>query len=74
MEGSKWGNFPAFGLGWVVSEENFLKDNSVINLLKLRGGWGRLGNQNVRLNILPFATGDVYNYAFGGLTSSMVIQ
>jgi TonB-linked SusC/RagA family outer membrane protein len=70
MEGSKWGNFPAFGLGWVVSEENFLKDNSVINLLKLRGGWGRLGNQNVRLNILPFATGDVYNYAFGGLTSS----
>lgn len=70
MEGSKWGNFPAFGLGWVISEENFLKDNSVINLLKLRGGWGRLGNQNVRLNILPFATGDVYNYAFGGLTSS----
>ena len=66
----KWGDFPAFGLGWVISEENFLKDNSVINLLKLRGGWGRLGNQNVRLNILPFATGDVYNYAFGGLTSS----
>ena len=69
-EGNKWGNFPAFGLGWVISEENFLKDNSVINLLKLRGGWGRLGNQNVPLNILPFATGDVYNYAFGGLTSS----
>ena len=69
-EGNKWGNFPAFGLGWVISEENFLKDNSVINLLKLRGGWGKLGNQNVPLNILPFATGDNYNYAFGGLTSS----
>jgi hypothetical protein len=24
-EGNKWGNFPAFGLGWVISEENFLK-------------------------------------------------
>ena len=69
-EGNKWGNFPAFGLGWVISEENFLKDNSFVNFLKLRGGWGRLGNQNVPLNILPFATGDVYNYAFGGVTSA----
>lgn len=65
-EGQKWGNFPAFGAGWVISEENFLKDNSTINLLKLRGGWGRLGNQNVPLNFLPFATGANYNYSFGG--------
>lgn len=64
-EGNKWGNFPAFGVGWVISEEDFLKDNSVINSLKLRGGWGKLGNQNVPLNILPFATGGDYNYNFG---------
>lgn len=65
-DGNKWGNFPSFGAGWVVSEENFLKDNSFLNLLKLRGGWGRLGNQNVGLNILPFASGVSYNYSFGG--------
>jgi TonB-dependent starch-binding outer membrane protein SusC len=65
-EGNKWGTFPSFGAGWVVSEENFLKDNSIINLLKLRVGWGRLGNQRIPTNYLPFATGVNYNYAFGG--------
>jgi hypothetical protein len=68
--GNKWGNFPSFGAGWVVSEESFLKDNSFINLLKLRGGWGRLGNQDVQLNYLPFSTGSDYNYSYGGANSS----
>ncbi|MDQ0477684.1 TonB-linked SusC/RagA family outer membrane protein [Chryseobacterium sp. MDT2-18] len=65
-EGNKWGTFPAFGAGWVVSEESFLKDVSFLNMLKLRGGWGRLGNQNIPTNYLPFASGDHYNYAFNG--------
>ncbi|WP_133440252.1 SusC/RagA family TonB-linked outer membrane protein [Chryseobacterium salivictor] len=65
-EGNKWGTFPAFGAGWVVSEESFLKDVSFLNMLKLRGGWGRLGNQNIPSNYLPFASGDHYNYAFNG--------
>ncbi len=43
-------NLPAFGLGWVVSEESFLKDISWINLLKLRAGWGRLANDGVPAN------------------------
>ncbi|GET23257.1 SusC/RagA family TonB-linked outer membrane protein [Prolixibacter denitrificans] len=43
----KWGTFPAFGLGWVVSEENFFKNVRFINYLKLRGGWGRLGNDKI---------------------------
>lgn len=38
--------FPAVGVGWIISDENFLADNSTINLLKLRGGWGAVGNQN----------------------------
>src|SRR5690606_25650703 len=42
-EGNKWGTFPAFGVGWVISEEGFMKDSSIFNLLKLRGGWGKLG-------------------------------
>ncbi|WHF52003.1 SusC/RagA family TonB-linked outer membrane protein [Chryseobacterium gotjawalense] len=65
-QGNKWGTFPAFGAGWVVSEESFLKDVSFLNMLKLRGGWGRLGNQNIPTNYLPFASGDRYNYAFNG--------
>jgi len=65
-EGQKWGTFPAFGLGWVISEESFIKDMGVFDLLKLRGGWGRLGNQNVPANFLPFNTGSEYNYAYNG--------
>ncbi|WP_040756145.1 SusC/RagA family TonB-linked outer membrane protein [Winogradskyella psychrotolerans] len=39
-----WVTTPAVGLGWIISEENFMKDNSTINFLKLRAGWGQLAN------------------------------
>ncbi len=42
----KWGNFPTVGLGWVISEENFFNPNFV-DFLKLRGSWGKLGNDGV---------------------------
>lgn len=42
-----WGYFPSFGLGWVVSEESFMQEQSLFDQLKLRGSWGRLGNNNV---------------------------
>lgn len=44
---TKWGYFPSFGAGWVVSEESFLQDNGVVDFLKIRGGWGRLGNDRI---------------------------
>jgi TonB-linked SusC/RagA family outer membrane protein len=44
---NRWGTFGSVGLGWVLSEEDFFKNNvKVINYLKLRGSWGRLGNSN----------------------------
>ncbi|MEM0578550.1 SusC/RagA family TonB-linked outer membrane protein [Flavobacterium polysaccharolyticum] len=53
----RWGTFPAFGLGWVVTKENFMADVKAINLLKIRGGWGKLGNQNVPLNNQAYSSG-----------------
>ena len=44
----KWGYFPTVGVGWVLSEENFLKNNNIINFLKLRGSWGQLGNDQIQ--------------------------
>jgi len=44
----KWGYFPAVGGGWVLSEEGFMEDNGVFNFLKLRGGWGKLGNNKIQ--------------------------
>ncbi|HEY5745944.1 MAG TPA: TonB-dependent receptor [Chryseolinea sp.] len=44
----KWGYFPTIGAGWVLSQENFLKGNSVVDFLKLRASWGKLGNDKVQ--------------------------
>lgn len=49
-KGKRWGFFPSFAAGWNISEESFIKDNSAlsfINLLKLRGSWGQLGNDRI---------------------------
>jgi TonB-linked SusC/RagA family outer membrane protein len=44
----RWGYFPAFSAGWRVSDETFFKENvKAVSNLKITGGWGQLGNQNV---------------------------
>jgi TonB-linked SusC/RagA family outer membrane protein len=40
----RWGNFFSIGGSWLISQENFLADNSIISNLKLRGSYGELGN------------------------------
>lgn len=47
-DGNRWGWFPSAALAWRASQESFLKDNKVVNNLKLRLGWGATGNQNVQ--------------------------
>ncbi|MGI4871995.1 MAG: SusC/RagA family TonB-linked outer membrane protein [Janthinobacterium lividum] len=41
------GVFPSVGLGWVISDENFLKDVKGLSFLKLRTSYGRLGNDQI---------------------------
>lgn len=43
-EGNNEGIFWSAGIGWNISKENFLKDSQVVNLLKLRGSYGEVGN------------------------------
>lgn len=51
----RYGAFPALSMGWVVSEEPFMKNIKVINHLKIRGGWGKTGNQEIS-NYASFST------------------
>jgi len=44
---NKFGNFPAVSVGWIVTEEDFLKGNKVFSLLKLKTGYGRTGNAEI---------------------------
>lgn len=47
-EGNRWGYFPAVSAGWRISDENFFRNNvRAVSNLKVTGGWGVLGNQNV---------------------------
>jgi TonB-linked SusC/RagA family outer membrane protein len=61
----KWGVFPAVSAGWVMSEEKFLQNVKFLNYLKIRAGYGEVGNARAlnSLNIPIFSAGA--NYAFG---------
>ena len=61
---NKYGIFPSFSLGWRISEEPFLKNTSVSNL-KLRGGWGQTGNQEIP----PKITQPLFTATVGSSTS-----
>ena len=43
----RWGVFPSVSAGWLVSEENFMKDKDWLSNLKLRASYGTLGNQDI---------------------------
>jgi TonB-linked SusC/RagA family outer membrane protein len=60
--GEKFGFFPGVSAGWRISEEGFLQGNSSISNLKLRAGYGRVGNQ---LNAGRFAY--LYTINFGAV-------
>lgn len=64
-EDSRWGFFPGFSAGWVITEEDFMQGVSGIDRLKLRASWGQLGNDrmnsNARLDEYQFAN----NFGFG---------
>lgn len=68
-QNNRWGTFPAFSLGWRLSEEGFMKGiSSVVSDLKLRAAWGQTGNQSIdntaRYSIYDanYGTGDAPTY------------
>ena len=64
-----WGYFPSTALAWKISEEEFMKDFSNLDMLKIRAGWGRVGNDNIGNNaflLTMFNTGPTFvDYVFG---------
>lgn len=58
-EGNKWHYFPSASLGWIISKENFMSNVTAVDFLKLRGGYGSVGNTGIE----PYET-------IGGLSES----
>lgn len=65
---NRWGYFPSFSLGWRLSEENFLNESKTINNLKLRVGWGIVGNDQIDNYAYLGRVGSGANYPIGGIT------
>lgn len=63
---NRWGYFPSFGFGWVVTNESFMKHLSWIETLKLRTSWGRVGNDRVPSDAFTATVTPNLAYPFGG--------
>lgn len=63
---SRWGAFPSFSVGWRMSEEQFFQNMNAdwINNLKIRGSYGKLGNQNIGLYPYQSILDLTGNYSF----------
>ncbi len=61
----RFGVFPSVSVGWVASEEKFLKNNSVINFIKFRGSWGVNGNDQIGDFRFVSTIGGFRSYTFG---------
>ena len=55
----RWGWFPSASVGWRISNEPFMPQTALIDNLKLRAGWGQVGNQ------------EIANYAFGSALNAL---
>lgn len=62
---NKYGVFPSFSVGWNVSNESFWMDSKILNRLKIRGGYGVVGNDAIRdFGYLATVAGG-FNYTMG---------
>ncbi len=68
----KWGNFPAFGAAWTVTNEEFMKGVKWLDFLKLKLSWGKNGAQTLSpygtLSTIAVAKGGQIPNYYGGTT------
>lgn len=62
---NRFGFFPSFAVGWVVSNENFLKGNKVITNLKLRASYGKVGSDKIGDNRFLYLSNHTYSSSGG---------
>jgi TonB-linked SusC/RagA family outer membrane protein len=74
IKDNKWGTFYSLSAGWMLKQENFLKDVSWLENLKLRAGYGAIGNQDIGLYAYSDRISRYFDYPFGGITNSGYAQ
>jgi len=63
-ESNRWATFPSVSAGWIVSEESFIPEFDWLNMFKVRGSWGQIGNDGIPYEA-QFSTIANYYYTIG---------
>lgn len=71
---NRWGTFYSMSGGWCISNEAFMADQQIFSNLKLRAGYGSIGNQNVGIYAYSDRYAPNYNYPLGGLPANGYAQ
>ena len=81
---NRWGYFPSVGVGWVLTNEDFMKSQRIFDVLKVRGSWGQAGNDVTGsgtegytltlLQNLPYYYGNPQSAVSGSAISQIVDQ
>jgi TonB-dependent starch-binding outer membrane protein SusC len=71
---NKWGTFYSISAGWLLKQEAFLKDVSWLENLKLRAGYGAIGNQEIGLYAYSDRISPYFDYPFGNVSNSGYAQ
>ncbi|MBS7566998.1 SusC/RagA family TonB-linked outer membrane protein [Mucilaginibacter sp. Bleaf8] len=61
---NKWGYFPAVSAGWTITQEDFMKNVTAVNFLKLRVGYGVTGNSPIQDNVSRVTLGGGGRYIY----------
>lgn len=71
----RWGYFPTVGIGWVMTQEGFMKDQQLFDFLKFRASWGQLGNDNIPTNAyINTATVNLPYFFDNSITQGIALQ
>lgn len=71
---NKWGTFYSLSGGWVLKQEKFLLDVDWLTNLKLRAGYGAIGNQEIGLYAASDRISPYFDYPFGGISNGGYAQ
>ncbi|MFA9392764.1 MAG: SusC/RagA family TonB-linked outer membrane protein [Prolixibacteraceae bacterium] len=81
QKGRRWSTFPSVSAGWRISEEPFMSSIDLISNLKLRGGYGKIGSQNLpggrssnNESLMSTAAYIINNQVATGVTSNSMID
>jgi len=75
-EKNRWRRYPAISAAWLLSNESFISKIKWIDFLKIRGGWGKVGNENIPTNSFQNTYENGYAYAFqsGGIAQNGMVS